>query len=157
MLDITSKIIRALSHPRENYLTRKCISEMKSPPSLRSAVVNPMIIFALLFVVVTLDAETEIPFLLSILQLIVASRVFVFRMACYRAWKQRESNNNNTAKIKITDYVAGIKKFQRGRRNFVATYFILKLATALITKKTSKINVHKYTNFKKNTVLSTLL
>lgn len=35
---------------------------MKSPPSLRSAVVNPMIIFALLFVVVTLDAETEIPF-----------------------------------------------------------------------------------------------
>lgn len=65
-------------------MTRKCIPEMKSPLH-RSAVVNPMIIFALLFIVVALDENRDTVFVLSILQLIVESRALVVQMARYRA------------------------------------------------------------------------
>lgn len=57
---------------------------MKSPLH-RSAVVNPMIIFALLFIVVALDENRDTVFVLSILQLIVESRALVVQMARYRA------------------------------------------------------------------------
>lgn len=57
---------------------------MKSPLH-RSAVVNPMIIFALLFIVVALNENRDTVFVLSILQLIVESRALVVQMARYRA------------------------------------------------------------------------
>lgn len=56
---------------------------MKSPLH-RSAVVNPMIIFALLFIVVALDENRDTVFVLSILQLIVESRALIVQMARYR-------------------------------------------------------------------------
>lgn len=120
---------------------------------LRSAVVNPMIIFALLFVAVTLDAETEIPFLLSILRLIVESRVLVFRIWRVTARKSRGKEQHREDK----NY-----RLCRGNKEVSTGVVILSRYISswnCVNYEKNFQNKHKHTNFKqaKNAVLSSLL
>lgn len=118
---------------------------------LRSAVVNPMIIFALLFVAVTLDAETEISFLLSILRLIVESRVFVFRMLSRVKAEGKEQHRED-------------KNYRLCRGNKEVSTGVVILSRYIsswncVNYEKNLQNKHKHTNFKqaKNAVLSSLL